>query len=294
VRVIKQDKKFKGRFIRVLKKVGLVLLVIFIVFNALPYLLPLKPLAGDPAELLFEDSEFVTVNGLELHYRQWAKGPAEEGNVLLIHGFSGSTFSWRYSAPVLEAEGYRVIAVDLPGFGLSERSSQFTPTAKERAKLVWSLLETIEPGVKWNLAGHSMGGSVVTAMALQRPEQVKSLVLAAGAIPGSMGRRQTWYFRYSPVARTIRHLATRVLLTEDNVLKALTSAYGRAPNPEEFEGYYRPLLIRDTDAALVSMLQAREEPFFDQLKDIELPTLLIWGEDDAWVPLAEGQKLLAA
>lgn len=280
-------------FTRLLKRIAIIILFLFVLLSIAPYILPLKALPGEPFEPAFANSQFAEIDGLKIHYRLWGEDGGAAGNVLLIHGFSGSTFSWRYSAPELEAKGYQVIAVDLPGFGLSERSVTFVPTADHRASLIWNLLETIEPGVKWHLAGHSMGGSVVVAMALQRPEQAKSLILAAGAIPGTAGTRQSWLFHYPPVARAVRHLATRVLLSEENVIKALTSAYGRAPDRDEFEGYYRPLLIRDTDAGLVMMLRTSDHLLFDQLEDLDLPTLLIWGEEDAWVPLNAGQKLLS-
>jgi 2-hydroxy-6-oxonona-2,4-dienedioate hydrolase len=280
-------------FSRVLKRIVVIIIGLFVLLSIIPYILPLKTLPGEPFEPAFANSQFAEIDDLKIHYRLWGEAGGSAGKVLLLHGFSGSTFSWRYSAPELEAKGYQVIAVDLPGFGLSERSVTFVPTADNRASLIWNLLETIDPGAKWHLAGHSMGGSVVVAMVLQRPEQAKSLILAAGAIPGTAGTRPSWLFRYPPVARAVRHLATRVLLSEDNVLKALASAYGRAPDRDAFEGYYRPLLIRETDAVLVTMLQTRDNSLFDQLEDLDLPTLLIWGEEDAWVPLTEGQELLS-
>lgn len=268
----------------------MVLLLVMII-SLLPYLLPLRPLPGEPYEPAFDNSIFKMVNGLQLHYRIWGGETPVKGNVLLVHGFSGSTFSWRYTAPALAAEGYRVIAVDLPGSGLSERNLSFTPSATERADLIWSLLESLDPVSNWHLAGHSMGGGVVTAMALQNPDQVQSITLVAGAIPAANRGRFSWVFRFPPLGRTIRHLSTRVFLNEENVERALASAYGRMPSKDEFEGYYRPLLIKDTDAYLVEMLKVREKNLLNDLENLPSPVLLIWGEEDAWVPLAEGYKL---
>ncbi len=249
----------------------------------------MRALPGPPFEPLFENSELTTTENIKLHYRQWGAGNSEK--VLLIHGFAGSTFSWRYTAPALAAEGYRVIAVDLPGFGLSERSLDFTPTAEKRAELLWNLLDSLEPGSDWHLVGHSMGGGVVSAMTLQKPEQVQSISLVAGAIPDSSRGRSSWIYYYPPLQRTIRHLATRVLLTEENVESALASAYGRIPSEDEFEGYYHPLLIRDTDAALIEMLKTREKNLLSEINSLKMPVMLIWGEEDAWVQVEEGHKL---
>ncbi len=249
----------------------------------------MRALTGPSFEPLFENSELKTTENISLHYRQWKEDSAE--GILLVHGFAGSTFSWRYTAPALAAEGYRVIAVDLPGFGLSERSLDFTPTAEKRAALLWKLLESLEPDADWHLVGHSMGGGVVSAMALQNPGQVKSISMAAGAVPDAGRGRFSWAFYYPPLQRTIRHLATRVLLSEENVQNALASAYGRMPAETELEGYYRPLLIENTDAALVEMLKSREKSLLNEIKTLHIPVLLIWGEEDAWVQLEAGYNL---
>ncbi|MBM4236453.1 MAG: alpha/beta hydrolase [Firmicutes bacterium] len=275
--------------IRGLKLIGLVVIGLLIILSIIPYLLPLQELPGKEFEPLYDSSAVLAVEGVKLHYRQWAEDGAE--GVFLVHGFSGSTFSWRYTAPALAEEGYRVIAVDLPGFGLSERNLNFSPTADHRAELLWSLLESLDSGSDWHLVGHSMGGGVVAAMALQRPDQVQSVTLAAGAIPAAGRGRSSWIFHYPPLGRAVRHLATRVLLSEENVERALASAYGRAPTKDEFEGYYRPLLIKDSDAALVEMLKTRERDLLSDLADLQTPVLLIWGEEDEWVRLEEGYKL---
>lgn len=257
----------------------------------LPFLLPLKPLPSKIDELTFADSEFKSVEGIELHFRQCGDSAGSTGNILLVHGFAGSTFSWRHVTPTLESEGYRVIAVDLPGFGLSERDTSFAYTSAARAELLWTLLNTIEPGARWHLAGHSMGGDTVAAMALQKPELVQSLVLVAGAITGTGSARSTWLFRYPPVSRWIRQLTTRYFLAESNVYSMLTSAYGRAPDPDEFTGYYQPLLIENSDASLAAMLKVSDPSLKELIKTIDQPVLLIWGEEDTWVPLTEGTKL---
>ncbi len=272
-----------------LKKAGFTLLGLFIILSIIPYLLPLRALPGPPYKPLFENSELTTTANIKLHYRQWGEENARR--VLLVHGFAGSTFSWRYTAPALAAAGFRVIAADLPGFGLSERSLSFTPTAEKRAELLWDLLESLEPGADWHLVGHSMGGGVVAAMALQNPEQVKSISMAAGAIPDASRGSFSWAFHYPPLQRTARHLAARVFLTEENIQTALASAYGRTPEKSEFKGYFRPLLIEDTDATLVKMLKTREKNLLDEVSALEMPVFLIWGEEDAWVQIEEGYRL---
>ncbi len=279
----------KTTILSVLKKAGVILPGLFIILSILPYLLPLRALPGPPFEPLYENSKLTKIEDIKLHYRQWGEDNTEK--FLLVHGFAGSTFSWRYTAPALAAAGYRVVAIDLPGFGLSERSLSFTKTAEKRAELLWDLLDSLEPGSEWHLVGHSMGGGVVAAMAMQKPEQVKSISMAAGAIPDASRGNFNWVFHYPPLQRLVRHLATRVFLTEENIQNVLASAYGRTPEENEFKGYYRPLLIEDTDAALVEMLKTSEKNLLNEIKTLQVPVLLIWGEEDSWVQLERGYKL---
>lgn len=99
----------KAKFLSALKKVGFILLGLFIILSIIPYLLPLQALPGPPFKPLFENSKLTTTENIKLHYRQWQTDSAEK--VFLVHCFAGSTFSWRYTAPALASAGYQVVAV---------------------------------------------------------------------------------------------------------------------------------------------------------------------------------------
>jgi pimeloyl-ACP methyl ester carboxylesterase len=66
------------------------------------------------------------------------------GNILLIHGLGGSTFSFRNNAEALSSAGYNVIAVDLPAFGYSDRKRNIDHSQDNRARLLWLMIEEIE------------------------------------------------------------------------------------------------------------------------------------------------------
>jgi len=272
-----------------LKWSGLILAAVFVLFSIIPYLVPPGELPGNRYQMAFANSKFASEGGAELHYRHWeGNGRA---NVLLVHGLGGSTFSWRYTAPALEDEGYRVIAVDLPGFGLSERAGGLDHSSTARAERLWFFLEDSYPGEDWHLVGHSMGGATVTDMALQKPQNVVSLILVAGALAEFEPTLFDSLLQYPPVSRWVRLLAPEFFLSENRIENALENSYGRKPTAEEFAGYYKPLTVEGTDAVLADLVKTAPTPLLHRVEELELPVLCIWGEDDAVVPLERGERL---
>jgi pimeloyl-ACP methyl ester carboxylesterase len=123
----------------------------------------------------------VEVDGVPIHYVEAGQGKA----VLLIHGLGASTFSFRHTIPEL-AQRYRVIALDLKGFGYSARpQSDYSLTAQ--AALVRQVMDRL--GVeRAAVVGHSMGGAVAMRLALGYPERVSRLVLVASATDRELRR----------------------------------------------------------------------------------------------------------
>lgn len=282
-----------GKGKRHFKNILSVVFVIFLLISIVPYLIPLKASNTDISDLAYENSSFSEIGQAELHYRSWMPGDASKGNVLLVHGFGASTFSWRYTAPYLAEKGYYVVAADLPGFGLSERVPGYNHTAENRAEYMWKLLDELAMGQSWHLVGHSMGGATVAEMALQRPAQTDSLTLAAGAVIDMGVTRPNFLLRYPPAARWVRVLSSNYFLTESRVAQLLVSAYGRTPSSEEVRGYYLPLTVEGTDRVLIDLLQTGITTPGQKLAELAMPVLCLWGEADAWVPLEQGETAAA-
>jgi len=110
------------------------------------------------------------------------KEPAAPPVFILIHGLGDEADSWRHLIPLLNERGFRVLAVDLPGFGRSIAKEKIN--LKTHAKAVLKLLEAIDPKARVFLAGSSMGSIVAESVAFQKPELVSGLVLINGSIPG--------------------------------------------------------------------------------------------------------------
>lgn len=273
------------------KRFLLFLLVLFVLLSVVPYLIPLQSLHGNSRDLAYENSLFVDLNNTELHYRSWGDGSAAGKNILLVHGLGGSTFTWRYTAPFLLDNGYRVIAVDLPGFGLSDRQAGFDHSAVSRAELVWLLLDQVDADYQWDLVGHSMGGATVAAMALQDQGRVKSVTFAAGALAYFEPNLLSFFYQYPPLSRWVRVLGPRFFFNKERIEDLLYSAYGRQPTEFEVEGYLQPLMLENTDAVMADLFLTAPVPLLEHVGDLNVPVLCLWGEEDAWVPLERGEEL---
>jgi pimeloyl-ACP methyl ester carboxylesterase len=215
--------------------------------------------------------------------------------VLLVHGFSGSTFSWEAIAPALQAAGFHTVAVDVPPFGYSDRSPESNASVTARARLLLGFLEAAGPGRPWHLVGHSMGGGVVQAMALMRPAAVASVTFVAGTVfgevaPGKAGGPSPTGLR--PGQALLGALAGAVPITPEQVGALLESAYGRPPTPEQIRGYLAPLSIPGTTRAIVSTASAAVELEALDAGALRIPALAIWGERDTWVPLEKRRPAL--
>lgn len=251
------------------------------------------------AALPFPESHFDTVSGVSLHYRFWpAAGTELKGSVLFVHGFGGSTFSWRRNVDALVAQGYRVVATDLPAWGYSDRRLGLDHTQRARARLLWQLLDDVNlktgppgPPVQWTLVGHSMGGGTVAAMALQQPGRVSSLVLVDAAIYLTPSSASHLLVRVLPIRGLFEAGARQEMSSRRAIADVLQLAYRREPDTAEVNGHFVPLQLPGTAEAVVDGLAngTDREPL--DMTDILAPTLIVWGADDVWVPLASGRRL---
>ena len=249
-----------------------------------------------PAERPFPESRFSSFGGIQLHYRVWEPETEPRGKILLLPTVGGSTATFRFVAPALAQEGFTVAAVDLPGFGFSDRSLSFAHTVEARADLLWTLADRLDteenrfsPTDAWILLGHGEGGGVAAAMALARASRTNRLILIASPLgtPRTIGRGSS----FPPVRWALRGWLRNSLYTMDGIEELLGKAYGRPPSPDEVALYAAPLLrSRMVDAYMNYFRTAgRIAP---ELEEISAPTLVIWGGEDAWEPLQRATPLV--
>lgn len=123
-------------------------------------------------------SHFVEVNSIRLHYIEMGRGPL----VILLHGWPETSYSWRSTMQVLSGQ-YRVVAPDLRGLGLSER----TPSGYDKKTLAIDIKDLIVVlgETHADVVGHDMGGKAAYVMAHLYPSYVSKLVLVDCLIPGT-------------------------------------------------------------------------------------------------------------
>jgi pimeloyl-ACP methyl ester carboxylesterase len=180
--------------------------------------------------------------------------------LILVHGLGGSTRWWARNVPAL-ARSCRLHVIDLLGFGRS-RGQHFV--LREAAGLLVHLMDQFGLA-RASVVGHSMGGFIAAYLATQFPERIERLVLVdAAVLPlDHLSLRHAWR-----IVRGLPHLPLTLL----------------------------PVLCTDAlRAGPVTLIRAlRELLSMDirlDLARIEAPTLILWGEHDATLPLAVGQRL---
>lgn len=255
-----------------------------------PFLIPVTPLDDtQPYKTLADpDSLFIEINNLDVHYKRTVSGdPA----FILLHGFGASTFSWREVMTPLSQFG-TVIAYDRPAFGLTERPLTWDGdnpyTQESNIQLLLGLMDrlSIEKAI---LVGNSAGGTVATAFTLAHPERVLALIEVDAAIYQTMPDSVLlkWLLK-TPQVDHIGPLIVRRLagVQGDNFL---ASAWHNPSllngKPEISAGYRQFLKVENWDRALWEHTKATQAAnLADRLNEINVPTLVITGDDDRTVP----------
>jgi pimeloyl-ACP methyl ester carboxylesterase len=228
---------------------------------------------------------------VKLYYSEEGKGPP----LLLIHGFGASTFTWRFVAPEL-AKDHRVIAVDLKGFGQSDKPFDGRYSVYDQAELLAQLIEDKDLR-DLTLVGHSFGGGVALLLALEANQRLdgritRLVLLDSIAYPQNI----PVFFRLLDVP-LVSQLGVRMVPPLVQTRVALQIAYfdDSKIDPEEVELYAAPLKTAAGKHAIIhSARQIVPEDIAElseRYKTIELPTLILWCDHDRIVPLEVGIKL---
>ena len=275
----------------------IVLIVLGILLFALligPFLIPIPPLQGTrpPQELADPDSQFVEVNDLDVHVKTSGQG---EPVFVLLHGFGSSLYTWNPVWESLSQQG-RVIAFDRPGFGLTERpltwEGQNPYGIDSQVDLVIGLLDHfgVEQAI---LVGNSAGGTVAMQVALEHPERVSSLILVDPAVYEG-GGSPSWLrpLLATPQMRRLGPLVARQILERGPELIDLAWHDPSQLKPEIIELYKKPLQAENWDKALWEFtLASRPSNLTQRLEELDLPILVITGDDDRIVPTEDSIRL---
>ncbi|MFC0271022.1 alpha/beta fold hydrolase [Metabacillus herbersteinensis] len=229
----------------------------------------------------------MNILGINIHYEVYEKDSSKP-TMVLVHGFLSSTFCYRRIIPLLENE-FRIIAIDLPPFGKTEKSTQFVYSYRNMAKVVIELLEKLQ--VKDAvLVGHSMGGQVSLYAAKENPELFKKSVLLCSSGYMKRSHPSLIFGSYVPYF----YLFIKHWLSSQGVRKNLCNVVHdwSLIDQEMMDGYLEPFYDDKIFMALSRMIRDREGDLSQEdLKKIETPSLLIWGDEDKIVPVHIGERL---
>ncbi len=233
---------------------------------------------------LVPEDQFVRLGDQLVHVEQAGAGEP----LVLLHGFGASTYAWRKVIPGLAAS-FHVIAIDLNGFGYTERPRDFASYTREgQADLVLRVMDAL--GIeKAHFMSHSYGGGITIWLASRHPERLRSMVLVDSSAPTYSIDRRSRMAGVRPIAR----LGLRLLLRPGSVRRSLVgSVYDSSlVTPELVREYFDRLRIEGVlDAYIGLTAPVRTPPEPVRLESIQVPTLLVWGSDDRLIAVQAGRK----
>ena len=237
-----------------------------------------------------EHSRFTDVDGVRVHFQE--AGPADGPVVFLIHGFASSNLVWSKVLLELAEKGFRVIAPDLLGYGYSAKPRHLEYTIGRQAKMMVGLMN--ELGIeRANIVGSSYGGAVAATLALDHPSLVEKLVLV-GAVTNNRPTRYLLMRLFgSPVIGDI--LSPLVVGSRRLLRMRMKRVYDRHSWPMDerrVQARHLPLATRGTHRAIIRTVRRWDaERISRDAHLITQPTLVLWGDRDREVPLADGVRL---
>jgi pimeloyl-ACP methyl ester carboxylesterase len=239
-----------------------------------------------------ECSRFIDVDGVRVHYQE--AGDEHAPALVLIHGFASSTLVWSKVFLKLAEAGYRVIASDLLGYGYSAKPRNGEYTIAGQAKLLTRLLDKL--GIPRAIfVGSSYGGAVAATCALDYPDRVEKLILV-----GTVNDNRPLAFRLMRLfgSPLFGDVVSPLLIGSRRLLRRrMKQVYDRHEwvlDERRVDARHLPLRAAGTQRAIIRTVRGWDaERISRDAHLITQPTLLLWGENDQEIPLADGERLHA-
>ncbi len=232
-------------------------------------------------------SQYMSLKGMQVHYRD--EGPATDSiPLVLLHGTGASLLTWD-DCTAEWTKDRRVIRMDLPAFGLTGPAPDDDYSMEAYVDFLHQFLQKLEVS-RCYIAGNSLGGLIAYSYAAAYPQEVQKLILfdaagypienAKGSLAFTLGR--------VPVIKNLLTIVTPKAV----VRKSLEDVYGNKKLvTDSLVNLYRDMACREGNRnALVIRLNNLQSGDTSIIKQIKVPTLVIWGDQDFLIPLANAYK----
>lgn len=235
------------------------------------------------------ESQFIKTNGIRLHCKVAGEGPL----MILLHGFPEFWYSWRKQIPVF-AQHYKVVAPDMRGFNESDKPKGVKNYALEvLVDDVRGLIKAFGEE-KAIIVAHDWGGAVAWTLASYFPEVIERLIILNIPVPAEMKKqiyggnwaqiRKSWYILFFQLPWLPEYLFGRDLQnTFERALKGWAhnpDAFSNADIQEYVKAFSQPGALTATINYYRASMRYPGRSDERKPKVIDLPTLMIWGEDD--------------
>lgn len=236
---------------------------------------------------------FVSVDGINIHLKITGQGP----DIVLIHGASGSLRDFTFTLADKLSQSYRVIALDRPGMGWSDRPSGFGGTwntAAEPPRLQARILQAATDQIGLSnpiVLGHSFGGTIALAWALERPEATAGLVLLGAASNPWPGDLDLLYRVNSTALGSALVIPLLTAFTPHAFIEnTLSEIFAPQQPPENYMRHFGPdmTLRRGTlraNAQQVNGLKPHIREMAQHYGSLDLPVEILHGTEDVIVPM---------
>lgn len=231
-------------------------------------------------------SRLVEIAGVRAHIRD--EGPRDAPVLVLVHGATLSLHTWEPWTARLR-DTFRVVSVDMPGHGLTGPWPRDDYGLDANADFIAALVATLRLE-RFALAGHSLGGAAAWTYAARRPPGLTHLILVAGSAyppdaPPSLRAR----VMRAPVVGEI----SAGLRDDAQMIEGYRGMFAGASKVDAAAARRYAELYRREGNRGAQLRRARTMPRLDPapVRDVAVPTLLLWGADDRWVPLRDGERL---
>jgi pimeloyl-ACP methyl ester carboxylesterase len=272
--------------IKWLKIIGLIFISIMIVFVVVFYRRDLS-VERVKSMYLTDHSHLVSLeilslegDTLEIDIHYMDMGDSALPVIMLLHGAFSSSHTFIPWAESLVLEGYRVLLMDLPYFGLSDGFEDNITSYRRSTAVVKALLDHLSID-NIHIGGNSLGGAVSWYFASEYPALTNSLLLIDAVPPGLNTRRDDGLLSHPWVAGFVSQLTPRFLLKQ-----ILRTAYGDIArlDDETVDRYYDILRKKGTrKSILTTKFEVEHTDQIDRLMRITAPTYLMWGARDTWI-----------